>query len=171
MRISALPTLLVVIGCTTPSDVTLSDARTNSVTVSGRYFYTDPMTTMSAAGQMQHTFEEMRALEAVRGAANETAFQFSLKKLEAIKAARPAAPVKVPGTITNYSGRDRMCEIFADETRGHRLGVIPLPPNSDSTFYLSPGVHALFLFKEGEREVGTWVLDNPADVGWLAWVK
>ena len=163
--------LTVTIGCTTPSDVTLSDARANGVTVSGRYFYTDPMTTMVAGAQMLHNHEEMRAIEAVREAADEAQLQFALKKLEAVKAARPQVPVKVPGTITNYSTRDLICEIFADESRALRLGTVPLPSNSEVTFYLTQGLHALFVFVEGGQEVGTRVLDNPADVGWLAWVK
>lgn len=169
MLFAVLP--LFVFGCVTPSDVTLADARTSGVTVTGRYFYTDPLTTMSAAGRMQHTYEEMRALEAVRTAANEAELQFAMKKLEAVKAARPAEPVKVPGTITNYSGRDLICEIFADETRALRLGTLPLPPNSEATFYLTPGLHALFVFQEGGQEVYARLLDNPADAGWLCWVK
>lgn len=187
MKSFLLSLVPVLIGCGTPSDVQLGERRFNrlnadgdevpAVVTEGRYFYTDPMTTMAAQGQMLWNFEMAKALEAVRTATNDGELEFAKKQLAAVQSAKPAGPEKVQGQIINYTNMDLICVVYADVGKTKRLGRVILPPAPDAGGSIRPftvvkGTNAHFVFTQGSGEfVNQYTLENPASEGWQAHIK
>lgn len=184
--IIAIVVCFAAVGCRTPSDVHLGERRFTqinaegeevpAVVTEGRYWYTDPMTTMAAQGQMLWNYEMAKSLEAVRTATNDDELAFAKKQLETVRAAQPAEPVKVTGKIVNYRAQDLICVIYADESKARKLGRVILPrsagPNgTERPFTLVKGMQAHFVFLQGNKPIGGYTLENPADLDWQAWIK
>ncbi|MDO8560068.1 MAG: hypothetical protein Q7S23_03485 [bacterium] len=183
---SLLLSFAVLVGCGTPSDVHLGERRFEkmnpngemepSFVAEGHFWYTDPMTTAAAEGQMLWNFELAKSLEAVRTATTDAELEFAKKQMAAIQAAKPAEPAKVTGRIINLSVRDLICTIYADAGKTRRLGRVVLPPANgpDGTvreFTVVKGTLPCFVFSENGKAVFQRSLDNPADLNWFTWVK
>ena len=183
---SLLLPFAVLVGCGTPSDVHLGERRFEkmnpngemepSFVAEGHFWYTDPMTTAAAEGQMLWNFELAKSLEAVRTATNDTELEFAQKQLAAIQAAKPAEPTKVAVSIINLSVRDLVCTIYSDASKTRRLGRMILPPANgpDGTvrqFMVVKGTLPHFVFSENGKVAYQRSLDNPADLGSFTYVK
>lgn len=169
--IIAVVACFAAVGCQTPSDVHMKDTKDANLTVNAHYYYTDPGSVAAAQSKLIYEHKLAEAIEKVNNAMDDVTLDLATKQLEAIKSARPVDPVKVAGNVVNYGSRTFLVWVFTDASATNRLGSFHLPPNSERTFYLPPGVLAYFAFYIGNANVGTYTLQNPADTGWMAWVK
>ena len=177
----------LVVGCgSTPSNVHLGERRFNrinaageevpAVVAEGRFYYADPMTTMAAEGQMLWNYELAKSLEAVRTATNDDELELAKRQLAVVQAAKPTGPEKVKGQIINYTARDLVCVVYADASKTKRHGRVVLPAAVDAggsvrPFTLAKGINAMFSFTENGVLVNEYVLQNPAEEDWQAWIK